>query len=79
MARKAIKQEHLSLMHEASNDPLDPRSSGDTIVIDSDSTMTDEGYETNHKAQKPGKYSGPAYNKLLNMLILVSLGRGHRD
>ena len=54
MARKAIKQEHVSMIHEAFGDPPYPRSSGDTIVIDSDSTMTDEGYETNHRAMFGG-------------------------
>ena len=73
MARKAIKQEHLSAMHEAHSDLPDPRSSGDTIVIDSDSTMTDEGYQTNHQAKKSSRFSRPQYEEPSNKLIMFRL------
>ncbi len=47
MARKSLKRELSNKLSETQH--YAPVSSGDTILIDSDVTMVDEGYETNHQ------------------------------
>lgn len=66
MARKPIKREQQAVQRmpitfvATEQDTMEqPVSSGDTIAIDSDVTMTDgradEGYQTNHENKKTGK------------------------
>ena len=54
MARKGVKREASRHSSQTEDQPL---SSGDTVLIESDITMVDEGYETNHQSKKPGKSS----------------------
>lgn len=61
MARKSFKREPTQsvlftddLQTQSQQDP--PMGSGDTILIDSDVTMTDEGYETNQVRKTSSKF-----------------------
>ena len=58
MARKGLKREPTTVVQSQVDDH--PMSSGDTIVMDPDVTMTegpvDEGYHTNHEAKINGGY-----------------------
>lgn len=67
MARKSIKHEQLPIQKPPTNfAPMGeshvehPVSSGDTIAMDFDVTMTDglvdEGYHTNHENKMTGKF-----------------------